>query len=65
VLGSGAVYVLDGSSITYSGLSEAHAEGVLSIHGVTLHVLGKGAQFDLEQRQPLNGETHPPETDGR
>jgi cyanophycinase len=34
VLGWGAAYVLDGSSITYSGLSEAHAEGVSSIHGV-------------------------------
>lgn len=64
VLGSGAAYVLDGSSITYSGLSEAHAEGVLTIHGVTLHVLGKGERFDLEQRRPVIGNTHSNETDG-
>jgi cyanophycinase len=53
VLGSGAAYVLDGASITYSGLSESHAEGVLTIHGVTLHVLGNGDCFNLEQRRPM------------
>jgi cyanophycinase len=53
VLGSGAAYVLDGSTIRYSGLSEAQPEGVLSIHGVTLHVLGEGDGFDLVRREPL------------
>ena len=54
VLGSGAAYVLDGATIGYSSLSEAQAEGVLTIHGVTVHVLGKGDRFDLGQRQPLH-----------
>jgi cyanophycinase len=54
VLGSGAAYVLDGASIRYSSLSEAHPEGVLTIHGVTLHVLGKGDRFDLVQWRPLD-----------
>jgi len=61
VLGSGAAYVLDGSSIRYSSLSEAQPEGVLTIHGVTLHVLGKGDGFDLAQRQPLSPGPDAPE----
>jgi cyanophycinase len=53
VLGSGAAYILDGGSIRYSSLSEARTDGVLTIHGVTLHVLGTGDRFDLPTRQPL------------
>ncbi len=53
VLGSGAVYVVDGSTMTYSSLSERSAEGVLNIHDVTLHVLGAGDCFDLTTRRPV------------
>jgi cyanophycinase len=53
VLGSGATYVVDGSHITYSGLSETQPEGVLAIHNVTLHVLGNDDCFDLNARKPL------------
>src|SRR3954447_20836755 len=31
VLGSGAVYVVDGTGVSYSSLSERHPEGILSI----------------------------------
>jgi cyanophycinase len=53
VLGSGAVYVLDGASVAYSSLSEERAEGIITIHGVTLHVLGTGDMFDLRRRRPV------------
>lgn len=53
VLGSGAVYVVDGSSMVYSSLSEERPEGVVTIHGVTLHVLGEGDHFNLVERRPI------------
>ena len=53
VLGSGAVYVADGCHISYSSLSEKHPEGIVSIHDVTLHVLGKGDKYDLVERRPV------------
>jgi cyanophycinase len=53
VLGSGAVYGLDGADIRYSSLSEKNAEGVVSISDVTLHVLGKADRFDLEERRSV------------
>jgi cyanophycinase len=52
VLGSGAVYILDGTQVKYSSLSERQPEGVVSIFGVKLHVLGEGDCFDLAERQP-------------
>jgi len=52
VLGSGAVYVVDGTKITYSSLSERHAEGTLSIYDVRIHVLSSGDQFDLHTLRP-------------
>jgi cyanophycinase len=53
VLGPGAVYVVDGTGITYSSLSEDSPEGVVTIHNVTLHTLGAGDEFDLIQRKPV------------
>lgn len=53
VMGPGAVYVVDGTGISFSSLSEENAEGVVSVHGVKLHVLGEGERFDLIKRQPL------------
>jgi len=52
VIGSGAVYVADGSDIMYSSLSESHAEGIMSIYNVRLHVLGADDLFDLVERRP-------------
>ena len=52
VIGSGAVYVLDGSGSTYSSLSEQNPEGVLSVFDTKLHVLGHGDCFDLTVRRP-------------
>lgn len=53
VIGSGAVYVVDGSTVTYSSLSEQHSENIVSIYNTTLHVLGNGDCFELQTRQPL------------
>lgn len=53
VLGTGAVYVLDGEQIAYSNLSEESAQGVLSVFGTRLHVLADGDGFDLVRRLPI------------
>ncbi len=52
VLGSGAVYVLDGSGVTYSNVAEDEPDTTLSLYGVTLHVLSHGDQFDFRGRRP-------------
>ena len=53
VVGPGAVYVVDGSQISYSSLSEDHAEGIVTVHDVRLHVLGDGDCYDLSTRRPI------------
>lgn len=52
VIGSGAVYVVDGSCVTKSNIAEGEPDSVLSIFGVKLHVLGAGDKFDLSTRIP-------------
>ena len=52
VIGSGAVYVVDGEGVTHSNLAEARPERVLSMHDVRVHVLGTGDRFDLRKRRP-------------
>jgi|GEM_PF-6906970 len=56
VLGSGAVYIVDGSGITYSSLSEENTDGVISMDNVRLHVLGTDDRFDLQSRDPIRAE---------
>jgi cyanophycinase len=56
VIGSGAVYVLDGSTLTYSSVSEEQPEGILSAFDLRLHVLGDGDQYNLLERHPLTTE---------
>jgi cyanophycinase len=53
VLGVGAVYVVDGEGVTHSNISEAKPERTLSMHGVTLHVLSSGDEFNIANRQPV------------
>jgi len=53
VIGSGAVYVVDGTDISYSSLSEKKPEGILTIHNAKLHVLGDGDHFDVGRKKPL------------
>jgi cyanophycinase len=56
VIGSGAVYVVDGMGVSYSSLSEKQPEGIVTIYDVKLHVLGQGEQYDLHARRPLRDE---------
>jgi cyanophycinase len=57
VIGSGAVYVVDGIDVSYSSLSEEQPEGIISIFDMRLHVLGQGDHFDLDTRRPLQKNT--------
>jgi cyanophycinase len=52
VIGSGAVYVIDGSNITRSNVSEQNAEEVLSIFDVKLHILKCFDKYDLVNKKP-------------
>jgi cyanophycinase len=54
VIGAGAVYVLDGSKVTYSNLGEPEQEmeKTMAVFDVKLHVLSEGNQFDLRERRP-------------
>jgi cyanophycinase len=53
VIGSGAVYVLDGRDVTYTNLEEESPESVLSLHDVRLHVLSRGDGFDVLTHRPM------------
>lgn len=53
VLGSSAVTVIDGITITDSNVSELAPNEILAIRGVTLHVLPRGYGFDLMTREVL------------
>lgn len=52
VLGSGAVYVLDGSGVTDSNIAEQTNGNILSIYDIKMHVLAQGDKFDLRERRP-------------
>lgn len=52
VLGSGAVYVVDGHGQTYTNISEEATERSLSAFHLRLHVLSQPDCFDLVQREP-------------
>jgi len=52
VIGSGAVYVIDSSKVTFSNINEAKPHQPLCIYGVKLHVLNQSDVFDLKTRRP-------------
>jgi cyanophycinase len=53
VIGSGAVYVVDGTDVSYSNVAEARSDCALSMHDVRVHVLSDGDEFDLKARRPI------------
>ncbi|MBA4803810.1 MAG: cyanophycinase [Brevundimonas sp.] len=55
VLGSGAVYVVDGEGATHSNIAEARADRALSIFDVRTHVLSSGDRFEFPHRRPTAG----------
>ena len=52
VFGSGAVYVIDAISESYTNVSEEEPERTMSIFDVRLHILSAGDSFDLATRRP-------------
>jgi cyanophycinase len=52
VLGKGAVYVVDGQTVTDSNLSKDREEETLAIFDLKLHLLAQGDEFDLAARRP-------------
>jgi cyanophycinase len=54
VIGSGQVFVVDGSRATVHGLDETDPAGRFSLSGAVLHVLTAGDRFDVEKRKPLS-----------
>lgn len=55
-IGDGAVYIIDGSNITYSNIWEKEESRTFSIFNIRLHVLNSGDSFDLEKRVPFEEE---------
>ncbi|MBU3181097.1 cyanophycinase [Clostridium psychrophilum] len=53
VLGSGAVYIIDGSNISDTNVSEQYQDNILSIFNVTMHVLKTGDKYNLKTRTPF------------
>jgi cyanophycinase len=58
VIGSGAVYVVDGAEVTFSNLIEEEFDRMLSTFDIRMHVLSQGDEFDLRKRRPRE---HPAE----
>ncbi len=52
VIGENAVYIIDGTGVTYTNISEASADKTMSCHDVRLHILSEGETFDLIMRKP-------------
>lgn len=53
VIGSGAVYVIDGSGITHTNVSEQYPNEPLSIFNIKMHVLKNEDKFNLNSRIPF------------
>jgi cyanophycinase len=53
VLGAGAVYVFDGTAMSFTNLSDRQPEAAIAVHDVRVHVLGRDGRFDLKTRRPL------------
>ena len=54
VIGSGAVYVADGRTVTHTNMSEQMQGSTLCLFDVTLHVLSQSTGFDLKTRRPFS-----------
>lgn len=52
VLGSNAVYIVDGHDVTFTNMSESEAERTMSVHDVRVHILAEGESFHLGSRRP-------------
>ena len=55
VLGSGAVYIVDGSTVSRSNIAEARPDRTLSMFDVKVHVLSDSDHFNLTARTASTG----------
>lgn len=56
VEGSGAITVVDASSMSYSSMSEIDQNDAVCMLGLTVHILTKGASFNLSTRKASAGD---------
>ena len=56
VIGSGAVYFVDGRNIEYTNVSEKRQDEVFSIFNIKLHVLTAGKKMNLSTSVPFEEE---------
>lgn len=52
VVGSGAVYVADGHTVSYTNVAQNASDRTLCLFDVRLHVMSHDTQFDLQTRRP-------------
>jgi cyanophycinase len=52
VIGSGAVYVVDGHDMTFSNIFERDIERTMSAFDMRLHILSHSTSFDYKSRRP-------------
>jgi cyanophycinase len=55
VIGDGAVYVVDGASVTATNIAEEQPDRAMSLYNATVHVLTQGDRFRLKTRSPIAG----------
>lgn len=55
VMGAGAVYVVDGSDVSYTNLTTEAQDRTISIFDLRVHLLSQGDRFDLRDRCPGEG----------
>lgn len=53
VIGNGAVYVVDGTTITRTNVIEDRQDETFSVHGVRLHILNAGESFEVLARRAI------------
>jgi cyanophycinase len=56
VVGSGAVYIIDGREVTYSNVAQNEKQ-TMSAFGMKVHVLSSGDKFNLTNRTPIEGKS--------
>jgi cyanophycinase len=56
VVGSGAVYIIDGREVIYSNVAQNEKQ-TMSAFGMKVHVLSSGDKFNLTNRIPIEGKS--------
>lgn len=52
VVGTNAVYVIDGSKISFTNITESDPDNPVGVYGIRLHVMNQADTFDLKARRP-------------